>query len=307
MRRLLIPLLLVAAAAIPATQVATCAAQEKKLPDKVLADIEKALPDKAPAKPKQARNLLIFTRTAGFRHGSIPVGVRAITMMGDKTGAFTAHHTEDESIFEPGKLAKFDAVLMLNTTGECFKPKTGTPAEIKAREELLKKSLTDFVASGKGLAGFHSATDTYQNWKAYNKMMGGAFVSHPWHKKVPITNLDPKNPVNAAFGGDGFEVTDEIYMFRNDTAQVSERRMLLALDTSKMNPKDVAAGKRTDGVYAISWLAKYGKGRNFYCSLGHRDEIYWNPVVLKHYLAGLQFALGDLEADATPLPVSKDK
>ena len=74
-------------------------------------------------------------------------------------------------------------------------------------------------------------------------------------------------------------------------------RFLLALDDSKM---DVAKGKRADNFYAISWVSTFGKGRTFYCSLGHQKDIYWNPMILKHYLAGIQYALGDLEADAAP-------
>ena len=263
--------------------------------------IEKALPETAPAKPKLPRNILIFSKTAGFRHSSIEVGTRAITLLGDKTGAFTVTATEDESAIEPAKLAKFDAVFMLNTTGNCFRPKSGSKGEQDKREEELKKSLVDFVSGGKGLIGVHSATDTYAGWKEYNQMMGGAFVSHPWHQKVPVKNLDPKNPVNAAFGGKDFEIADEIYMFRDDTALPTDRRFLLALDLEKMKKDDAAKGKRANGTYPISWVATYGKGRTFYCSLGHREEIFWNPEILKHYLAGIQYALGDLEADATPV------
>jgi type 1 glutamine amidotransferase len=344
--------------------------------DKQIEKVMQALPEKAPAKPKAKRKVLIFSKTAGFRHGSIAIGAKAIAMMGDKTGAFTAHHTEDESFFEPEKLKTFDAVWMMNTTGACLKPgakfvddkgetifgakdaqvdqKTvvvdekgkaiegakvakidgkdvGVDADGKAipkakltktggrtaivdakgqelptakkitpdpqREELLKKSLADFIASGKGLAGCHSATDTYQNWKDYNQMMGGAFVSHPWSQKVPVKNLEPKHPLNAAFDGKDFEISDEIYMFRDDTALPSDRRILLSLDGDKM---DLTKQKRKNGQYPISWCGTFGKGRTFYCSLGHGEHIYWDPKVLQHYLAGLQYVLGDLDVDATP-------
>lgn len=265
--------------------------------EKFLEQITKALPEKAPAQPKQPRKILIYSKTAGFRHSSIPVGIKAITMMGDKTGAYTAHATEDESFLEPEKLKSFDAVFMLNTTGDCFRPKGGSKEEADKREEMLKKSLVDFVASGKGLIGTHSATDTYRGWKDYNKLMGGAFVSHPWHTKVPVKNLDPKNPVNAAFDGNSFEITDEIYMFRDDTAQPNERHYLLALDNDKM---DVSKGARKDKFFPVAWISQHGQGRNFYCSLGHREEIYTNPMILRHYLAGIQYALGDLSADASP-------
>ncbi|MCS7046219.1 MAG: ThuA domain-containing protein [Gemmataceae bacterium] len=269
--------------------------------DKFLDKIIAALPDKAPVQPKQPRKILIYSKTAGFRHSSIPVGVKAITMMGDKTGAYTAVASEDESMFEPERLKAFDAVLMLNTTGECLRPKDGN----KEREEMLKQSLVDFVKGGKGLIGTHSATDTYRNWKEYNVMMGGAFVSHPWHKKVPIKVLEPKHPVNAVFEGKDFEITDEIYMFRDDTALANARRYLLALDKERMTAADLKLGTRKDGFFPVAWVATYGKGRNFYCSLGHREEIYFNPMILRHYLAGIQFALGDLEADATPLDPAK--
>jgi type 1 glutamine amidotransferase len=167
-------------------------------------------------------------------------------------------------------------------------------------EELLKNSLADFVSSGKGLAGCHSATDTYGGWKVYNQMMGGAFAGHPWTQKIPVKNLEPKNPLNAAFDGMDFEINDEIYQFRADTAQPTDRKFLLSMDTSKMSEADVKKGGRKDGLYPISWLSTYGKGRTFYCSLGHNDSIYMNPLILRHYLAGIQYVLGDLEADASP-------
>ncbi len=298
MRRLLLALPLVALFAVPGFA-------QKALNPKDVEKVEEALPTEAPAKPKAKRNILIFSKTAGFRHSSIELGTRAITLMGDKTGAYAAFATEDESYFEPEKLAKFDAVFMLNTTEDLFKPKTGSNEEKAKRESELKASLLDFVKSGKGLIGIHSATDTYKGWKEYNEMMGGAFVSHPWHKKVPVKLTDPKSPVNAAFDGKDFEIADEIYMFRDDTAKPTDRRYLLEMDISKMDQKDQDGGKRKDGKYAISWISTFDKGRTFYCSLGHREEIYWNTTVLKHYLAGIQYALGDLDADATPSEKTK--
>jgi type 1 glutamine amidotransferase len=133
-------------------------------------------------------------------------------------------------------------------------------------------------------------------------MMGGTFAGHPWHQMVPVKNLAPKHPLNTMFADGDFQVNDEIYQFSNDTALPKDRKFLLELDTNKM---DVSKGSRKDKTYPVSWISKYGKGRTFYCSLGHRDEIYYNPVVLKHYLAGFQYVLGDLEADATPTAEEK--
>jgi type 1 glutamine amidotransferase len=279
--------------------------------ESVVDKITKALPDKAPAQPKQPHKILIFSKTSGFRHSSIPIGIKAITMLGDKTGAYTAVATEDEAFFEPEKLKAFDAVFMLNTTSNPgkdlnpFRPKNGSDEEVAAREAMLKQSLVDFVSSGKGLIGVHAATDTYHKWKDYNIMMGGAFVGHPWNAgdTVSIMNVDPKSPINAAFDGHGFDVKDEIYVFRADTALPTERHYLLTLDGSKMSLKK---GGRKDGLYPISWISTFGKGRTFYCSLGHNEHIYWNPAILRHYLAGIQYALGDLAADASPtVPATK--
>ena len=269
--------------------------------------IEAALPAKAPAKPKQARKVLLFSKTNGFRHGSIATGAKSIAMLGEKTGAFSSVHSEEDSMFEPETLKQFDAVIMINTTGELFRPKKRssdpeTRKQEEEREARLKQSLVDFVSSGKGLAGTHSATDTYKNWKEYNDMMGGAFAGHPWHMDVPVRILDTSHPLNKVFGGQGFTVKDEIYQFRDDTAVPAERRMLLSLDPDF---DQLSRGKRKDSFYPISWISKYGKGRTFYCSLGHRNEIYHNPVVLEHYLAGFQYVLGDLDADASPVEVAE--
>jgi len=277
------------------------AAHAQVKPD-VVEKIKAALPDNAPAKPKQPRKVLIFSKTNGFRHGSIATGAVSLAMLGKATGAYSAVHSEDDAMFEPEALKQFDAVIMLNTTGELFRPRrlpkdAEEKQKVLQREERLKQSLVDFVKNGGGLAGTHSATDTYKRWKEYNDMMGGAFAGHPWHTDVPVRNLRPDHPLNAAFAGEGFTVKDEIYQFRDDTALKSDRLMLLSLDGDKM---DLGKGKRKDGFYPVSWVSKYGKGRTFYCSLGHRNEIYYNPAVLEHYLAGFQYALGDLEVDAMP-------
>jgi uncharacterized protein len=286
---------------------ATAGAQESakarfKINPATLKKIEAALADKAAVQPKSPHKVLIFSKTNGFRHGSIPVGIAALTLLGEKTGAYTVVASEDDAFFEPAKLKEFGAVIMLNTTMEIFRP-AKMPQEAKARESalereaMLKQSLVDFVKGGGGLVGMHAATDTYHNWGEYNRMMGGAFAGHPWHKSVPVKNLAPDHPLNQMFQGKGFDVVDEIYQFRQDTALPTDRKMLLALDTGKM---DVSKGSRKDGLYAISWVSTYGKGHTFYCSLGHNDHIYYNPAVLQHYLAGIQYALGDLPADATP-------
>lgn len=270
-------------------------------PDRV-EKIKAAMPEKAPAPVQKKHEVLVFTKTAGFRHGSIPSGVESMKQLGAKTGLFTVTHTEDETIFKPDSLGKFDAVIFLNSTGPIFK-------DSPAGEDVLKQSLLDFVNGGKGVIGFHSAGDTYNDWDAWAKMLGTGFESHPWNAgdTVRVKNLDPKHPLNAAFKGEGFTIKDEIYKFKPGRAQPSERRMLLALDsegTDLMKDDQNKDGKPDRDFYPISWLSTFGKGRTFYCSLGHNDEVFWNPAVVQHYLAGIQYALGELPAEATPKAVA---
>ncbi len=258
-------------------------------------NVKKALPAKPTVEPAKPRTLLIFTLCKGFVHSSIPLGAETFRLMGEKTGAYTATVSDDVSMFAPDKLNDFDAVCMMNTTGELFE------------DPALKQSLLDFVKGGKGIIGIHAATDCSYQWPEYGEMMGGYFDGHPWGAGDTVTLKidDPLNPVCAAFHGHGLSIQDEIYQFKDPYSR-DALRVLVSIDTDKtdMNKNGI---KRTDADFAVSWIHKYGEGRVFYCSLGHNDAVFWNPVVLQHYLDGIQFALGDLQADATPsaqLPAS---
>jgi type 1 glutamine amidotransferase len=275
-------------------------------PQEVQSRISAAAPKHAPAKPQKTRRLLVFTLCRGFSHASIPTGAAAFKILGEKTGAFTAVESDDIDMFRPEKLAQFDAVCLMSCTGELFLPPNleqlppDEQAAAHRRDELLKKSLLDFVSGGKGLIGIHAATDCFYQWPEYGELMGGYFDGHPWNEMVTVRLDEPNHPLNEAFGGKSFEIADEIYQFRAPYSR-EKLRVLLSLDPGKIDWLKSGI-KRTDDDFAVSWIRQYGKGRVFYCSLGHRDEIFWNPQILQHYLAGIQFALGDLAADAAPTP-----
>ena len=311
----------------------------KTLSEDQIKKITEAMPTEAPAKPAKPRKVLVYSKCGGFWHGDgIVAGNKAFEIMGAKTGAFEAVVSDDLSNFEADKLKEFDGIILNNTTGELLKagapgkPRKPDPKRIKDparlkqaeekykadlaryeeelakhkaqpdRSEELRKNLMDWVKSGKAVIGSHAATDCSYKWKEYGEMIGGYFAGHPWHQLVPIKNDDPTNPINAAFDGKAFEVTDEIYQFNRGVYSREKQRTLLSLDMTKLKKK----GSRKDDDNAISWVKMHGQGRVFYCSLGHRGEIFWNPVVLKHYLAGIQWALGDLTGvDTTPNPLGK--
>jgi type 1 glutamine amidotransferase len=273
-----------------------------------LEQINAALPAEPAVKPAQPRKLLVFTLTRGFRHDSIPVGVAAMKLLGEKTKAFTVTHSEDLAVFEEPSLKQFDAVLFLNTTGELFRPADfdtlSEPARTAAAdiEKRLETNLLKFVEGGKGLAGFHSATDTCYKWQWYGNTIGGYFDGHPWVSSddVVISVDDPAHPIAAPFGGQPLELKEELYQLREPYAR-DKQRVLLTLDTTRTNMKKDGV-KRTDGDFGVAWVRLQGQGRVFYTSLGHNAHIYTNPKILRHYLAGLQFVLGDLKVDTTPIP-----
>ena len=251
--------------------------------------IEAALP-KEKLSSAQPRRVLLFYRTEGFVHSSIPVGLLALQRLGEKTGAFTAVASEDMAMFDPAKLASFDAVVFISSTG------------LKFTDPAHRQALLEFVRSGKGVAGLHAASDNFPTWPEGQALIGGVFCGHPWTSgEVSAVKVDePKHVLNLPFGGNGFWVREEIYQISGPYSR-ERQRVLLSLDMSKtQNARPPEKIKRTDNDFPISWVKTEGKGRVFYTSLGHREDIYFVPAILRHMLDGLRFALGDLAADAVP-------
>jgi len=276
----------------------TAVAQQAQSPEKALAAV------KARVEPDKPRMVLVYTHSAGFRHSSIDTGANAVRFLGRRTGAFDALVSDDPAMFEPERLREFDAVVLVNTTGEWLLPKMAKDQKLSAEEQKerqatlqrRRQALLDFVAGGKGLAGFHAASDSHYNWPEYGEMIGGYFDGHPWHQKIGVKLTEPRHPLLAAFGGNGFEITDEIYQFKAPYSR-DRLRILLVVDNESI---DVSKGKREDADYAIAWIQKYGKGRVFYSSLGHRESIYSHPEVMQFYLDGIQYVLRDIDADDAP-------
>jgi len=266
--------------------------------------IEKAVPAKATARPGKPRKLLVVTLNvrdgvARTGHPSIPCGNYALQLMGQKTGAYEAVFSNDVEMFRPRNLQQFDAGCFNNTVGVLFE------------DPELRKSLLDFVSGGRGFIGIHAAGATFVQWPVYDQwpefgeMLGGyENGGHPWKPDETITLRveDRDNPVNASFEADRFEISDEVFQFQAPYSR-SKLRVLLSIDTERtdMNPSRRFLPERAaDKDFAIDWIRNYGKGRVFYSSLGHNPHIFWNAPVLAHFLAGIQFALGDLRADASP-------
>ncbi len=284
-------------------------AQEPVPSAEEIAKMRAATPEKASVQPEKPRKLLVFCRSWGYKHSAIPYGARAIEIMAQKTGAFAATVTYDDELFEPEQLKQFDAVVLNNTNEEVFLPedfaKLPAQEQVKARQrdEMLKKSFADFVRDGGGLAVIHAGVASFREWPEFGDIVGARFDNHPWGagSTVVLRIEEPNHPLTAAFKEPWFIVTDEIYQV---TAPYSREnlRVLVSVDPvrTRITPEQRQAIHREDMDFAMTWVKSYGKGRVFYCALGHQHELFWNPIVLQHYLDGLQFVLGDLKADMTP-------
>jgi type 1 glutamine amidotransferase len=266
--------------------------------------VDRAVPTAA-AVPTRPRRLLVLSLNArdgvafDGGHSSIEPANYAIERMGAVTGAYAAVFSDDVRLLAAEHLAAFDALCFNNTVGVL----TDDPA--------LREGLLSFVAGGGGFVGLHAAAATfcqypdYSQFPAFGQMLGGyENGGHPWgpEETIVLSPTDRDNPINAAFGGRDFEICDEVFQMREHYDR-RRLRVLLSINTQRTDvgpARRLLPERRADMDFAISWVRRHEAGRVFYSSLGHNPHIFWNAPVLAHFLAGIQYALGDLAADDTP-------
>lgn len=283
-------------------------AEWAKLSDQKKAAIRNALPKKATAKPQKARRALVFFRCGGFVHGSIGAGNYMLEQLGKKTKAFNADFTDVYADLNSDNLKQYDLLIFNNTT------------RLELENDAQRNAVIGFMKQGKGVAGIHAAGDNFYKWKLGAAMIGGQFNGHPWTGggNWAFKLDDPKHVLNKAFHGKGFWHTDEIYQYKPETYEGEDKlRILVSLDMTKDavtkimdNPrfekykKQYGAGPRT---VPVSWLREFEGGRVFYTNFGHREDTFEKPNIVRHILDGIQYATGDLSADATPTSGVKKK
>jgi type 1 glutamine amidotransferase len=267
--------------------------------------VDAAIPQTAPARPKAPRRILVSNLSMRdgrpFRGSSdaiLPVVNYAIEQIGKRTGAYEAVFNNDVEMFRPDKLRQFDALCFANTVGVLFE------------DPELGKSLLDFIAGGRGFIGIHDAIATfvqypkYDQWPAFGQMLGATENGgHPWNGEVMTMKIDdPESPITAAFRGIEFKIADQAFQFQEPVLR-DHLHVLLSIDVAKTGlapNRRILPVRAGDKDFPVSWIRAYEKGRVFYSALGHGAEVYSNAVVLRHFLAGMQYALGDLAADDTP-------
>jgi uncharacterized protein len=236
---------------------------------------------------KPLRKVLCLTQSAGFEHDVVKRSAtnfdelsfteRVLTDICREAG-IQVTCTKDSTQLTAEFLQEFDAVFFY-TTGDLPIPN--------------RQALLDYVASGKGFVGSHCATDTFHGWEENGKlpyidMIGAEFLTHHAQELASVRVKNPSFAACTHFPAESFQINDEWYMFKNlNTDMIVD----LELDTKSMTQSQY----NSVPPYPVSWHRNYGKGRVFYTAMGHRDDVWTNPLFQKHLVAGIEWALGDIQ------------
>ena len=216
-------------------------------------------------------SILVFSRTLGYRHDSIPDGIAAITTLG-RDHEWNVQATEDPSFFDAATLQAFAVVVFLSTTGDVLGPDQQTAFE-------------QFIGRGGGFVGIHSASDTEYDWPFYGGLVGAYFREHPAIQEAVIHVEDSDHPSTAALPLE-WRRTDEWYAFQSNPRP--NVNVLLTLDETTYDPGTATMGSD----HPIAWFHSYEGGRAFYTALGHTRESYSEPSFLAHIAGGIDWAAG---------------
>jgi putative membrane-bound dehydrogenase-like protein len=231
------------------------------------------------------KRLLLVTQSKGYEHdvvkrkgGKPSVVERTFNQLAEKTGLFTVEATRDASMITPEKLKNVDIVVFYTTGVLPFKV----------------QDLADWVKGGGRFMGLHSATDTFHDTPVYQKLIGGEFQEHPWTADTTVTikTLDPDHPAAKPWGaGDTFK--EEIYHQKN--FDPAAEHVIIDLDMQK-------TALKKPYLVPIAWCKQYGKGKVFYTSLGHREDMWTNPKYQAHLVGAIKWLTGQEAGDAKPNP-----
>jgi len=222
----------------------------------------------ADAVAREPVRMLVFTRTAGFRHDSIPVAVDTLRTLGEGMD-WAVEHAEDAGVFTSERLARYRVVVFANTTGDVL-------------DAAQEAALRAFVEGGGGFVGIHAAADTEYGWPWYETLVGAWLESHPpGLQDTRLTFADD----GVAPQGREWRVTDELYNYRrNPRPRV---RVVATVDEGDYDGGTMGAD------HPIAWCHAPGEGRGWYTGLGHRKQLYADATFRRHLLRGLRYAAGE--------------
>lgn len=214
------------------------------------------------------KKILVFYKTAGYYHKSIPAGIAAIQKLGLEN-KFDVDTTLDASKITLNNLKKYAAVVFLSTTGDIF-----NPAQQTAFEQYIK--------AGGGFVGVHAATDTEYDWPWYGKLAGAFFTNHP-KQQVATLNVVNRKTIATQHLPEVWTRKDEWYNFKDIQDGLN---VLITIDERTYE------GGKNAPLHPMAWYHDFDGGRSFYTGLGHVEESYTDPLFLNHLLGGIQYAMG---------------
>jgi len=218
-------------------------------------------------------DVLVFSKTAKFRHDSIPDGIRAIRRLGYENG-FTVDATEDSRIFLSDSLGKYEVLVFLSTSGDFL-----NDAEQAAFEA--------YIRGGGGFVGIHGAAAGEYDWPFYGEIVGAWFDEHPRPQQATLDVVDRMHPSTAHLPT-RWERFDEWYNYRSNPRD--HVHVLMTLD------EQTYEGGKMGQDYPIAWAHEFAGGRAWYTGLGHTSESYSEPLFLRHILGGIEWAAGMADA-----------
>lgn len=215
------------------------------------------------------RSIFTFTKTAGFRHDSIPVGRQAILDIAMERG-WTVTFSENADDIDAKRLRNYDAVVFLSTTGTIL-------------NKNQEKALMGFIHSGGGFVGIHAAADCEYNWPWYSKLVGAWFLHHPAQQNAVVKIEDPSDP-SMAHLPNPWKRWDEWYDYRTDPRP--DVHVLASLDPTSYT------GSQMPNDHPIAWRHEFEGGRSWYTGMGHTKESFADPLYLKMIAEGIEWACG---------------
>jgi type 1 glutamine amidotransferase len=220
-----------------------------------------------PSATAPVRSILVFSKTTGFRHDSIPLGREAILQMGIDRG-WTVAFTEDAHEFESKKLKSFDAIVFLSTTGKPLDAEEG-------------KALQGFIHSGGGFVGVHAAADSLYDWPWYGQLVGAFFLQHPAQQDAVVNIEDTAHP-STSFLPNPWKRRDEWYDYKQSPR--ANVHVLASLDNSSYT------GSKMGSDHPITWCHDFEGGRSWYTGMGHTQESWRDPMFLKMIAEGIEWS-----------------
>ncbi len=227
----------------------------------------------------KGKKVLVYTKNGeGYVHDNIAASIEAIKKLG-KSNGFQVDASEDPALFTTENLKQYDALIFSNTNNKVFDT------------EEQKKAFQQYIQSGGGFVGIHSASGSERDWPWFAKMIGGKFFRHPKLQPFNVLVLDKNNP-STSFLPDTWEWEDECYYLKQYNPDM---HVLLVADLTTVEDEKMAEypGDTFGTVLPLAWCHEFDGGREWYTALGHKSEYYSDPNFIKHILGGISWVLGN--------------